>query len=67
MLMAKEKLAREWWEERTCSYFPTLVLRTKLKSSSRSMQGGEIALLRYTTKYTTPSYSLCRVVGVKVG
>ena len=31
------------------------------------MQAGDIALLWYTTKYTAPSYRLCRVVGVKVG
>ena len=67
MLTAQEKLAREWWEEWTRSYFPTLVPRTKWKASSRNVQDGDIALLRYTTKYTAPSYRLCRVVGVKVG
>ena len=41
--------------------------RTKWKSSSRNVQVGDIALPRYTTKYTAPSYSLCRVVRVKVG
>ena len=66
-LTAQEKLAREWWEEWTRSYFPTLVPRTKWKSSSRNVQDGDIALLRYTTKYTAPSYRLCRVVGVKTG
>ena len=67
MLTAQEKLAREWWVEWTRSYFPTLVPRTKWKSNSRNVQDGDIALLRYTTKYTAPSYRLCRVVGVKVG
>ena len=66
-LTAQEKLAREWWEEWTRSHFPTLVPRTKWKSSSRNVQVRDIALLRYTTKYTAPSYRLCRVVGVKVG
>ena len=49
------------------SYFPTLVPRTKWKSSSRNVRVGDIALLRYSTKYTAPSYRLCRVVGVKTG
>ena len=41
--------------------------RTKWKSSSRNVQVGDIALLQYSTKYTAPSYRLCKVVGVKTG
>ena len=67
MLTAQERLAREWREELTRSYFPTLVPRTKWKSSSRNVRVGDIALLRYSTKYTAPSYRLCKVVGVKTG
>ena len=67
MLTAPEKLARVWWEEWTRSYFPTLVPRTQWKTISRNVQVGDMALLRYTTKYNAPSYRLCRIVGVKVG
>ena len=66
-LTAPEKLAREWWEKCTQSNFPTLVPRTQWKTSSRNVQVGDIALLRYTTNYNAPSYRLYRIVGVKVG
>ena len=39
--------------------------RTKLKSSSRNVQVGDIAMLWYSTKYTAPSYHLCKVVDLK--
>ena len=67
MLTAEERLSRDWWEEWTRSYFPRLVPRNKVKSSSRNVQDGDIALLQYTTKYAAPSSKLCRVVGVKAG
>ena len=65
MLPTQEQVAREWWLEWTRSCFASLVPRTKWKKEERNARIGDIALLKYSSKFAAPSFRLCRVSGVK--
>ena len=65
MLPAQEEVAREWWLEWKKSCFAHLVPRTKWKAKYRNVKIGNIALLKYSSKFTAPTFRLCRISDTK--
>ena len=61
MFPIQEKVTREWWIEWPRSYFPSLVLRTKWTRGVRNAKIGDMALLKYSSKFAEPSFRLGRV------
>ena len=65
MLPAQEQLAKEWWLEWTRSCFSDLVPRAKWKVKERNVKEGDIALLKYSSKFSAPAFRLCRITATK--
>ena len=65
MLPIQEKVTREWWIEWARSYFPSLVLRTKWTREVLNAKIGDMALLKYSSKFADPSFRLGRVSCVR--
>ena len=44
--------------------FPDMVPRRKWKQSHRNVEVGDVCLLKYSSKFATPTFRLCRVASV---
>ena len=59
-----QEIASAWWSEWMKRCFPGMVPRKKWKQSHGNLSVGDVCLLKYSSKFATPTFCLCRVKAV---
>jgi hypothetical protein len=60
----QQEVVQEWWRVWMDRVFPDLVPRQKWKNKYRNVSVGNIAMLKYSSKFSIPQYRLCKVSAV---
>jgi hypothetical protein len=60
-LDAQSAVVEAWWDRWTKEFWSLVVPRTKWQTEQRAIRVGDIACLAYSSKYSPPSYRLCRI------
>ena len=63
-LTAQEEVARAWWAMWTSKCFPEMVPRKRWKTAHRDVQVGDVAHIKYSSRFAAPTFRLCRVTEV---